>query len=158
MLRISRLTDYGTMILAYLAQDAAQRCSASDVATATHIALPTVQKLLKVLARAGLVASARGADGGYSLARPATSITAAEIVGVLEGPVAVTECSAESSECELESLCLVGGAWQQINQAILDALEGITLADLNIPAVRPDKTGRGRLDARSATPATAGSS
>ena len=136
MLRISRLTDYGTMILAYMAQDAERRCSASDVASATHIALPTVQKLLKVLARAGLVHSARGADGGYSLARAAETITAAEIVGVLEGPVAVTECSAESSECELESLCLVGGAWQQINQAIRDALEGITLADLHASATR----------------------
>lgn len=136
MLRIGRLTDYGTMILAYMAQDAERRCSASDVASATHIALPTVQKLLKILARAGLVDSARGADGGYSLARAAETITAAEIVGVLEGPVAVTECSAESSECELESLCLVGGAWQQINQAIRDALEGITLADLHASATR----------------------
>lgn len=152
MLRISRLTDYGTMILAYLAQDAERRCSASDVAAATHIALPTVQKLLKVLARAGLVGSARGADGGYSLARPATAITAAEIVGVLEGPVAVTECSAESSECELESLCLVGGAWQKINQAILDALEGITLDDLQAPAAGQGdrRNGGQRVTARAA--------
>lgn len=155
MLRISRLTDYGTMILAYLAQDAARRCSASEVAMATHIALPTVQKLLKVLARAGLVDSARGADGGYSLARPADSITAAEIVGVLEGPVAVTECSAESSECELESLCLVGGAWQKINQAILDALEGITLADLHAPAGRQDNGRRGQLEIAAAAATTA---
>lgn len=155
MLRISRLTDYGTMILAYLAQDAARRCSASDVAMATHIALPTVQKLLKVLARAGLVDSARGADGGYSLARPADSITAAEIVGVLEGPVAVTECSAESSECELESLCLVGGAWQKINQAILDALEGITLADLHRPTDKQSNGRRGQLEIAAAAATTA---
>jgi FeS assembly SUF system regulator len=137
MLRISRLTDYGTMILAHLAQDAEQRCSASDVASATRIALPTVQKLLKVLARAGLVASARGADGGYALARPAREITAAQIVAVLEGPVAVTECSAEASECELESLCLIGGAWQQINKTIVSALENLTLADLHGPVARP---------------------
>ncbi len=143
MLRISRLTDYGTMILAYLAQDAARCCSASDVAAATHIALPTVQKLLKVLARSGLVDSVRGADGGYSLARPATTITAAEVIGVLEGPIAVTECSAESSECELETLCLVGGAWQKINQAILDALEGVTLADLRGPVATQDKGSMG---------------
>lgn len=137
MLRISRLTDYGTIILAYLAQDADRRCSASDVSSATHIALPTVQKLLKMLARSGLVESARGADGGYSLARAAESITAAEIIGVLEGPVAVTECSSDSSECELASLCIVGDAWQQINQAIRDALEAITLADLRTSAKLP---------------------
>lgn len=137
MLRISRLTDYGTMMLAYLAQQPGVRCSASDVASATHVALPTVQKLLKVMARAGLVSSARGAEGGYTLARAAASITAAEIVGVLEGPVAITECSSESSECELESLCLVGGAWQQINDAILSALDSVTLADLQQPRTVP---------------------
>ena len=134
VLRISRLTDYGTMMLAYLAQQSDQRCSASDVAAATRVALPTVQKLLKVMARGGLVTSARGAEGGYQLARPAGEISAAEIVGVLEGPVAITECSGESSECELEPLCLVGGAWQKINDAILSSLQSVSLADLEAPA------------------------
>jgi FeS assembly SUF system regulator len=154
MLRISRLTDYGTMILAYLAQEPGRRSAASEVASATHVALPTVQKLLKVLARAGLVDSVRGADGGYALARPASNITAAEIVSVLEGPVAVTECSAESSECELESLCLVGDAWQKINQAICDALEGITLAELTASGAlsRTTPTKSRPISARSAVP------
>ncbi|MGI9330190.1 MAG: SUF system Fe-S cluster assembly regulator [Gammaproteobacteria bacterium] len=149
MLRISRLTDYGTMVLAYLAQQSDQRCSASEVATATRVALPTVQKLLKVMARGGLVTSARGAEGGYQLARPASDISAAEIVSVLEGPVAVTECSAESSECELEPLCLVGGAWQKINDAILGALESVSLADLEAPAKDKRLTG---LRTRAGTP------
>ena len=137
MLRISRMTDYGTMILVHLAgQDAATHCAASDVAAATHVALPTTQKLLKVLARAGLVEATRGADGGYRLARPPQAISAAEIVDVLEGPVAITECSTQDSQCELESLCLVGDAWQQINQAILGALEDMSLADLQRPSGR----------------------
>ena len=86
MLRISRLTDYGTVILVYLArQPGRRRCSASDVSAGTHVALPTAQKLLKVLARAGLVEATRGAEGGYCLARPATEISAVEIVDALEG-------------------------------------------------------------------------
>ena len=93
MLRISRLTDYGTMILVHLAGQNAGLCSASDVAAGTHLALPTVQKLLKTLAKSGLVSSVRGADGGYRLARAPEQITAAEILNVLEGPVAITECS-----------------------------------------------------------------
>ncbi|RMF95346.1 MAG: SUF system Fe-S cluster assembly regulator [Gammaproteobacteria bacterium] len=133
MLRISRLTDYGTVILVYLARQPGRRCSASDVAAGTHVALPTAQKLLKVLARAGLVVATRGAEGGYALARPATQISAADIVDALEGPVAITECSTEASQCELESLCLTGGAWQRINQAIRDALAEINLAELNCP-------------------------
>jgi FeS assembly SUF system regulator len=134
MLRISRLTDYGTMILVHLAGRSGRVCSASDVAAATHVALPTVQKILKVLARAGLIVSVRGADGGYSLGKPADSISAADILYVLEGPLAITECSQTDSHCELESLCSVGGAWQKINHSIRVALDDITLADLSRPA------------------------
>jgi FeS assembly SUF system regulator len=134
MLRISRLTDYGTMILVHLASRGGGVCSASDVAAGTHVALPTVQKILKVLTRSGLVVSARGAEGGYALGRPPASISAADILDVLEGPVAITECSASDSQCELESMCQVGGAWQKINKAIRVALDDITLADLVRPA------------------------
>jgi FeS assembly SUF system regulator len=134
MLRISRLTDYGTMILVHLAGRPGRVCSASDVAAATHVALPTVQKILKLLARAGLIVSVRGAEGGYSLGRPAESISAADILDVLEGPVAITECSLSDSQCELEPLCAVGGAWQKINKSIRVALDDITLADLSRPA------------------------
>jgi FeS assembly SUF system regulator len=134
MLRISRLTDYGTMILVHLAGRAGRVCSASDVAAATHVALPTVQKILKLLARSGLIVSVRGAEGGYQLGRPAHSITAADILDVLEGPVAITECSQADSQCELEPLCQVGGAWQKINRSIRLALDDITLADLSRPA------------------------
>jgi FeS assembly SUF system regulator len=133
MLRISRLTDYGTMILVYLAENPGRRRSASDVAGGIHVALPTVQKLLKVLARSGLVDSARGAGGGYSLARSPAAISAAQILDVLEGPVAITECSTAASTCELESLCQVGNAWQKINKSIRRVLQDISLLDLGHP-------------------------
>ena len=138
MLRISKLTDYGTMILVHLAAPgravhAGHLCSASDVATGTRLALPTVQKLLKLLARSDLVRSVRGAEGGYALARAPASITAAEILDVLEGPLSITECSTADSRCELEDSCPVGGAWQKINRGIRGALDEITLADLAHP-------------------------
>jgi FeS assembly SUF system regulator len=133
MFRISRLTDYGTMILVYLASQGERLCSASDVAQETHIALPTVRKLLKILARTGLVDSVRGSDGGYRLAEAPESISAARILTALEGPVAITECSTEESHCELESMCQVGDAWQKINRAIKGALNDISLSDLSHP-------------------------
>lgn len=133
MFRISRLTDYGTMILVYLAEQDDRVCAASDVAAHTHVALPTVQKLLKLLARTELVDSVRGTGGGYRLARPANTISAAQILDALEGPVAITECSTVDSHCELEALCQVGSAWQKINKAIRGALMDITLADLGHP-------------------------
>ncbi len=130
MLRISRLTDYGTVLLAYLAGNPHTVCSAADVAAATRISLPTVSKLLKSLAHTGLVTSTRGTHGGYQLARPAHEISAADVIDALEGPVSITECSASDSHCDFESDCSVGGAWQRINVAIRRALDEISLVEL----------------------------
>lgn len=134
MLRISRLTDYGTMILVHLARQEGRLCTAGDVAGSTHVALPTVQKILKLLTRAGLVSSVRGAEGGYSLGRAPEAISAAEVLDVLDGPLAITECSTAEGQCELEPLCQVSDAWQKINRAIRAALDDISLADLAGPA------------------------
>ena len=130
MLRISKLTDYGTVLLAHLASNQATVRSAADVAAATGIALPTVSKLLKLLARADLVISTRGANGGYRLARAPHEITAADVIDALEGPVSITECSASDGDCEHEGMCSVGDAWQRINVAIRRALQDVTLNDL----------------------------
>lgn len=130
MLRLSKLTDYGTLILAELAAEHNGLASAGQVADATHLAQPTVRKLLKSLTRAGLVVSERGVQGGYALARPAERISAADIIDALEGPVAITECSSADGACDLESYCRVGRAWQKINRSIRRALEHVTLADL----------------------------
>ena len=130
MLRISKLTDYGTVLLAHLAANQTGVCSAAEVAEATGVALPTVSKLLKLLARAGLVTSTRGASGGYRLSRGPHEISAADVIDALEGPVSITECSASDGDCEHEDVCSVGSAWQRINVAIRRALQDVTLNDL----------------------------
>jgi FeS assembly SUF system regulator len=130
MLRISKLTDYGTLVLAQLGAVPNGVASAGQVAEATGIAPPTVSKLLKALARAGLVTSERGPHGGYALARPAADISAAAIIDALDGPVAITECSSPAGACDLEARCRVGRAWQHINRSIRCALEDVSLADL----------------------------
>ena len=130
MLRISKLTDYGTVLLAHLAANQTGVCSAAEVAASTGIALPTVSKLMKSLARSGLVTSTRGATGGYELSRDAKDISAADVIDALEGPVSITECSSSHSQCEHEGNCSVGGAWKNINFAIRSALEDVSLSDL----------------------------
>ncbi len=130
MLRISKLTDYGTVVLAHLAANSDVVCSAADVSSATGIAPPTVSKLLKSLARAELVSSTRGANGGYRLTREAREISAADVIDALEGPVSITECSASDSHCNFESVCSVGNAWKRINLAIRRALQDVSLSDL----------------------------
>lgn len=130
MLRISKLTDYGTVVLAELARAESGLVSAADIASATGLGLPTVSKLLKMLARAGLVSSVRGPHGGYRLTREPERVTAAAVIDALEGPVSITECSAHGSHCDIEAACRVGSAWQRINLAIRRALDEISLADL----------------------------
>jgi len=134
MLRISKLTDYGTLILSQLPVAGRGLASAGQVSASTRLAQPTVSKLLKAMVRAGLVVSTRGAAGGYALARPARDISAAQIIDALEGPVAITECSSASGTCSLESICGVGHAWQKINVGIRRALADVSLADLQFHA------------------------
>jgi FeS assembly SUF system regulator len=130
MLRLSKLTDYATVLLAILAADPARQYTAAELAERSRIAAPTVSKLLKQLHRSGLLASSRGLRGGYRLARPPQEISAAAILDALEGPLALTECASASSHCELEGNCGVGGAWQRINVAIRQSLQEITLSEL----------------------------
>jgi FeS assembly SUF system regulator len=128
MLRISRLTDYATLILGSLAGGAL--ASAADIALRTRIGLPTVSKLLKQLQHAGLVRSVRGAHGGYQLARPVSAISASDIIDAVEGPVALTECASGTGNCGIESTCLVGHGWQRISLAIRSALTEVKLEEL----------------------------
>jgi FeS assembly SUF system regulator len=130
MLRISKLTDYATVILARLAAEPERRFTAALMAAETRLAAPTVSKLLKQLHRRGLVLSTRGLHGGYLLARPAAQISAAQILDALEGPVALTECASADSHCCIESTCLVSKAWRRMNLAVRNSLQEITLLEL----------------------------
>lgn len=130
MLRIGKLTDYATVILATLAGECGRMQTATALAERTHIAAPTVSKLLKQLQRAGLVTSTRGTHGGYQLARAPESISAAAILDALEGPIALTDCSAGAGHCCLEHSCQTGKTWQRLSAAIRKSLSEISLAQL----------------------------
>ena len=156
MLRISRLTDYATVLLAALASEPQRVQTAASLAERTRIAPPTVSKLLKQLHRAGLVTSTRGLHGGYQLARPATQISAAAILDALEGPVALTDCAAGHGQCEIEETCRVGRVWQRLNLAMRRALYEVSLAQLagldappaRLPALERDMKAAARTPLR----------
>ena len=99
--------------------------------------LPMVSKILKALARAGILLSHRGAKGGYSLARPADEISAAEMITALEGPIGLTECTVHPGQCVQEASCHVREPWQRINAVVRDALRDVTLAELARPSPAP---------------------
>ena len=134
MLRLNRLTDYAVVVLAQMAQQEAEIRTATQISQSTGVPLPTVAKLMNCLARAGLIASHRGASGGYALSRHPEHITMAQIIQALEGPIALTACvDGNSGCCEVETLCPMRGNWDQVNRAIREALSKVSLADMAQP-------------------------
>jgi FeS assembly SUF system regulator len=139
MLRLSKLTDYAVVVLIKLSTRP-DRCDAVQtspgIATATGVPEPTVAKVLKALAGAGLVASQRGARGGYRLLRPLDDIAIADVITAVDGPIALTAC-VDGAPCETQGLCAVKGRWDLVNDAIRHALGGITLADMREASIPP---------------------
>ena len=134
MLRVTKLTDYATVVLTALAAAPDRVHCAADLAERAGLEVPTVAKVLKPLAQAGLVEGFRGAHGGYRLAREPARISLIEIVEATEGPLAMTECSLHADVCGIEHSCGVRANWRRINDVVADALRGVTLADMLAPA------------------------
>jgi FeS assembly SUF system regulator len=132
MFRLNKLTDYGIVLMAYVARSARETShTARDLAKATRLPLPTVGKLLRQLSESGLLSSHRGVKGGYTLGRDAADISVAEIVLALEGPIGFTECSIVKGLCNMERSCAIKSNSQIIGDALRDALEHVMLSDLN---------------------------
>nr|CEH58863.1 Transcriptional regulator, BadM/Rrf2 family [Xanthomonas citri pv. citri]CEH68614.1 Transcriptional regulator, BadM/Rrf2 family [Xanthomonas citri pv. citri]CEH79434.1 Transcriptional regulator, BadM/Rrf2 family [Xanthomonas citri pv. citri]CEI08874.1 Transcriptional regulator, BadM/Rrf2 family [Xanthomonas citri pv. citri]CEL45610.1 Transcriptional regulator, BadM/Rrf2 family [Xanthomonas citri pv. citri] len=151
MLRVTKLTDYATVVLTVLAARCDQVLSASELAEQAGLEAPTVSKILKPLSQAGLVEGLRGVHGGYRLARAASDITLVEIVEAMEGPLAITECSQDHSQCGIAQRCGVRSNWRLINDVVGDALRRVTLAQMLQPLSLPGDTRRRSIAARVAT-------
>ena len=148
MLRVTKLTDYATVVLTVLATRQGQVLSAAELAEHSGLEQPTVSKLLKPLAQAGLVEGFRGANGGYRLARPADEIGLIEIVEAMEGPLGMTECSVHAGNCGLEHHCGVRANWRRINDVVADALRSVTLAQMLAPPAPPPEPEAKRIALR----------
>lgn len=135
MLRLSKLADYGTVVMVYLARHADVLCNARDIAARTHLSLPTVSKLLKRLTSAGLLMSTRGVAGGYRMQRPAAEIFITDIIYALDEDRGLTECSMHPNACSLHGFCHVEGNWQLISRTIASALSSVSLEALAEPSL-----------------------
>src|SRR5216684_4192494 len=131
MIRLGKLTDYGLVLMTHMAQNHDRLLhTARDLAVESRLPLPTVSKLLQ----GGLLVSHRGIKGWYSLARKPREISVAEIIAVLEGPIALTECSIDiSGLCDLEPCCPIKDNQRIISQVVRGALDKVMLSDLSQP-------------------------
>ena len=140
MIRVTKLADYGILLMTWLAwremqpEHAGKRRAAPELASETGLPAPTVSKLLRLLTREGLLDAKRGATGGYALAQPPATISMADIIQAIEGPIALMDCLSDTSpDCDVVNLCPTRTNWDRINQAILGALEGISLEEMATP-------------------------
>jgi len=155
MLRLNRMTDYAVVVLGQMTRRPGLVQTAAHIAEGTAIPLPTTSKLLKLMAGSSLITSHRGANGGYSLDRAAEDVRVSEIVEALDGPIALTACvDGTEDQCDVESLCPMRGNWNRVNNAIREALESVSLAELidpkdMFPLLEPEATaGRAKAEAK----------
>ena len=152
MLRLTKKADYGLMALKYLAeqstahaaaaQSASAAQSAKDIALAYHIPPPLLAKILQTLTRAGLLVSHAGTNGGYALARPASQISAFEVIRAIDGPLFITSCITIHGACDLAGHCTIKEPLRKVNDSIKDLLNGICIADL-VEAADAEHVGTG---------------
>lgn len=137
MLRIGKLTDYAMRILASLAADPLIIRSATALADELSLPATTVSKILKMLSEAGLVSSARGAEGGYRLQKPAKDISVTDVIAVMEGDIAMTECCEKAGLCTLQTNCGMKENWLKINGVVHSLLSRLTVLDMMSPLSLP---------------------
>lgn len=131
MIRVSRMADYGVVAMTYIARRAEELHTAASVAQATGVPLPSATKLLKLLARHGILESQRGAKGGYKLRRSPAEVSVAELIVAIDGPIALADClEGSAGHCGLESFCSIRSPWKQVSEAIRVALEEVSLAEM----------------------------
>ena len=133
MLRLGKLTDYAMLVMSQMAKAPDAILSATSLAEMLHLPATTASKVLKMLSDADLVSSVRGADGGYHLARDASSITVADVIVAMEGGIAMTECCEAAGLCAIDSLCTMRDNWFKINNMVQSMLAGLTIADMLKP-------------------------
>jgi Rrf2 family protein len=146
MLRLTKKADYGLMALKYLAEQDGHggghggARSAKDVAEAYHIPPQLLAKILQTLARAGLLVSHAGTNGGYSLSRPASEITAFEVIRAIDGPLFITSCITIHGACDLAGHCTIKEPLRKVNDSIRELLNGLRISDL-MEAVDAEQVG-----------------
>ncbi len=130
MIILSKLADYGGIVAANLAAAPERQMTAAALAQEARLPRATVAKVLKALAHAGIVAGARGAAGGYRLARSAKDISVAEVVAAIDGAIGLTQCTSHMPECRRSDFCPTRLHWHRINQAVGTALGAVMLAEM----------------------------
>ena len=139
MMKLTKKADYGLIALKHLAMNPGRgSASAKDIADCYGIPQPLLAKILQKLARHGFLVSQHGTHGGYVLARDPASITALEVIRLIDGPVLLTSCV--SGECYHTEKCNVREPLRRVHDRIMKLLDSITISELARDVPPPQNT------------------
>jgi Rrf2 family protein len=131
MLKLTKKADYGLMAMKHLAEHADRgACSAKDVAECYGIPQEALAKILQRLAKAGLLHSQHGINGGYTLARDPGTITAFEVIRAIDGPLFITSCVTVRGECDQTDRCSIRGPLRRVSHSIEEVLRRLTILEM----------------------------
>ena len=141
MLKLTKKADYGLIAMRHLAEHTAEGSfSAADLAGMYGIPQQALAKILQKLARAGLLASQHGINGGYVLARDARQISALEVIKAIDGPLFITSCSSDKrGDCEQTDRCTVREPLRRVGESIQEVLGRLSIHDMSRPRDEQDK-------------------
>ena len=158
MFKLNRMTDYAIIVLGALAHRRGEVLNSVQLAELTGISQTTVAKVARRLQTGDLLATRRGANGGYRLERAPEDISLVTVVEAIDGPIAVNGCvDGAQDPCAVSHCCFMSSQWNKVNGKLRKALAGISLADLIDPsqifsAPRPARAARPADHARAAQP------
>src|SRR2546425_1997720 len=131
MLKLTKKADYALMAMKHLAENADQGAhSAKDVADAYGIPTEALAKILQRLAKAGLLHSQHGTNGGYILSRAAHTISAFEVIEAIDGPLFITSCVTVRGECDQTDRCNIREPLRKVNESIEQLLRRISISEM----------------------------
>jgi Rrf2 family cysteine metabolism transcriptional repressor len=130
-MKLSTRTRYGMRAIIELAQyEGARPLQLKTIAERQEISIKYLEQLMGLLRSAGLVRSVRGSKGGYALGRPQDQIKVSDVFHCLEGTVTTTECVEDQDVCHRSADCVARELWTEVETAIQQVLDSVTLADM----------------------------
>ncbi len=134
MMKLSKMSDYAVVMMTLMGSEPLANHTATTVAENSGLTVPTVRKLMKMLSKAGLLNSTRGVNGGYTFAKNPNTINVSEIIEAVDGPIAMTTClDRTQTTCAMDGNCPTKDRWHVINEAVKNALQGVTLGQFIEP-------------------------
>ncbi|MCC6347783.1 MAG: Rrf2 family transcriptional regulator [Nitrospirales bacterium] len=129
-MKISREADYAIRCIIYMAQEPDTLHLITDIAASQEVPKSFLAKILQKLARAGIVSSTRGVNGGFTLSRRPADITLLDVIEAVQGPLALNACVIDRKACTRKEACSVHPVWMELREFLRGKMREYSFAGL----------------------------